>query len=59
MNEEVLTNNALRFARKYLDDLKNGNVDALPIEKEWLRIENGGESNFLMKCGKMFYDRTC
>ena len=57
MNEEVLTNNALRFARKYLDDLKNGNVDALPIEKEWLRIENGGESNFLMKCGKMFYDR--
>lgn len=54
MNEEVLTYNALRFARKYLDDLKNGNVDALPIEKEWLLY---GDNNFLNKCGKMFYDR--
>ena len=54
MNEEVLTYNAIRFARKYLDDLKNGNVDALPIEKEWLLY---GDNNFLKKCVPMFYDR--
>lgn len=52
-SNEVITAKAIEFAEKYLDAAKNGKVDLLPVEKEWL---DKGDDNFVYKYAQKFAD---
>lgn len=52
-SKEVITAKAIEFAEKYLDAAKNGKVDLLPVEKEWL---DKGDDNFVYKYAQKFAD---
>lgn len=50
-SNEVINAKAAEFAEKYLEAAKAGQVDLLPVEKEWL---NGGDENFVNRYAKKF-----
>lgn len=52
-SKEVITNKAYEFAEKYLDDAKNGRIDLLPIEQQWL---SEGDDSFVYNYAKKFAD---
>ena len=52
-SKEVITNKAYEFAEKYLDYAKNGRIDLLPIEQQWL---SEGDDNFVQKYAEKFAD---
>jgi hypothetical protein len=50
-SKEVITAKAIEFAEKYLEAAKNGKVDLLPVEQEWL---DSGDDNFVYKYAQKF-----
>lgn len=52
-SKEVITNKAYEFAEKYLDYAKNGRIDLLPIEQQWL---SEGDDSFIYNYAKKFAD---
>ena len=50
-SKEVITSKAYEFAEKYLDDAKNGRIDLLPIEQQWL---SEGDASFIGNYARKF-----
>lgn len=50
-SKEVINAKAAEFAEKYLEAAKNGRVDLLPIEQEWLNVS---DDNFVNKYAQKF-----